>query len=66
MRSRILTEAEALQKAKKQLRLESDNDLADAEILARHTNVLLGETTLVLTEQVECIIDIAEEVKIGS
>ena len=65
-RSRILTEAEALQKAKKQLRLESDNDLADAEILARHTSVFLDETKLVLTEQVECIIDIAKEVKIGS
>ena len=66
LQSRILTKEEALQRAKKRLRLESDADLADAEILARHTSVRLDEVSLVLTEQVECIIDIAEEVKIGT
>ena len=66
LQSRILSGEEALQRAKKQLRLESDTDLAEAEILARHTSVRLGEAKLVLTEQVECIIDIAEEVKIDT
>ena len=42
LQSRILTKEEALQRAKKRLRLESDADLADAEILARHTSVQIG------------------------
>lgn len=64
IQTRTLTEEEALQRAKRQLLLESENDLADAEILARHTETYLDGAALILTEQVECIIDIAEEVKI--
>ncbi len=64
MQERTLTEKEALQKAKEMLRLESESDLADAEILARHTDVFCDGETLFLTEKVECIVNIAEEVKI--
>lgn len=64
MKTRILTEEEALQRAKEKLRRESEDDLADAEILARHTDVFCDGETLYLTERVECIVDIAEEVKI--
>ncbi len=66
MKTRTMTEAEALQKAKDALRLTSEDDLADAEILARHTNVFCNGETLFLTEKVECIVNIAEEVKIGT
>jgi similar to stage IV sporulation protein len=64
IQTRTRTEEEALQRAKRQLLLESENDLADAEILARHTETYLDGAAFILTEQVECIIDIAEEVKI--
>ena len=64
MQTRVLTEAEALQMAKKKLRSESEGDLADAEILARHTDVFCDGEALYLTERVECIVDIAKEVKI--
>ena len=66
MKTRTMTEEEALQKAKEKLRFESEQDLADAEILARHTNVFCNGETLFLTEKVECILNIAEEVKIGT
>ena len=66
MKTRTMTEEEALQKAKEKLRRESEQDLADAEILARHTNVFRNGETLFLTEKVECILNIAEEVKIGT
>ena len=66
MRSRVLTEEEALQKAREALRSESKGDLADAEILARHTNVSCDGETLFLTEKVECIVNIAEEIKFGT
>ena len=66
MKTRTMTEEEALQKAKEKLRRESEQDLADAEILARHTNVFCNGETLFLTEKVECILNIAEEVKIGT
>jgi similar to stage IV sporulation protein len=66
MKTRTMTEAEALQKAKDSLREKSENDLADAEILARHTDIFCNGETLFLTEKVECIVDIAEEVKIGT
>lgn len=64
IKSRVLTEEEALQKAREALRYESESDLADAEILARHTNVFCDGETLFLTEKVECIVDIAAEIKI--
>lgn len=65
MQTRTMTEAEALQKAKEALRQKSEDDLADAEILARHTDVFCHGETLFLTERVECIVNIAVEVKIG-
>jgi hypothetical protein len=34
--------------------------------LARHTDIFCNGETLFLTEKVECIVDIAEEVKIGT
>ena len=45
--------------------LYNRGDLDGAEILARHTKLDFGEEYLTLHEQVDCIIDIAKEVKIG-
>ena len=41
-----------------------DGDLENAEILARHTHFSEDENGIYLREEVECIIDITEEVKI--
>ncbi len=63
--TRTITEEEALQKAQASLTEKRSAALSDAEILARHTSVFCDGTTLVLTETVDCIMDIAEEVKLG-
>lgn len=66
MKEKTLTEAEALKLAYKELYAKSEDALADAEILARHTHVSEDENGIRLTEQVECIVNIAEEIKIGN
>ena len=58
------TQEEALQEAYHQLRALCENDLSHAEILGRHTELSEDENILYLTQQVECIINIAKEVKI--
>ncbi len=63
---KTLTEEEALRAAYAKLREESEAALSDAEILSRHTDITMDETALYLDVQVECIIDITEEVKIGT
>ncbi len=62
--SHTLTEEEALQKAKEEIRKQSDLLLADAEILAHHTKEAVRDGVLYYTDTAECILNIAEEVKI--
>lgn len=59
------TQTECLREAYRELTLKSSADLDGAEVLARHTTLDFGEEYLTLHEQIECIIDIAKEVKIG-
>lgn len=59
------TQTECLREAYAELTLKSSVDLDGAEVLARHTKLDFGEEYLTLHEQVDCIIDIAKEVKIG-
>ena len=66
MKEKTLTESEALELAYEQLHKISEEDLEDAEILARHTHISEGEDGLVLHEEVECILNIAQEVKIDT
>lgn len=64
MQTKTLTREEAIARAYEQLHAQSDETLENAEILARHTAFDFGETSLVMTEDVDCIINIAEEVKV--
>ncbi len=64
--TRTLSEEEALQKAKEDIRRQCDEILSDAEILAWHTDFACDGQTLFLTQKADCILDIAEEVKIGT
>ena len=61
---KTLSQQEALAEAYRHLRTLSEDDLCDAEILGRYTSFSESENSLTLTQQVECIINIAEEVKI--
>ncbi|MBQ8496715.1 MAG: sporulation protein YqfD [Clostridia bacterium] len=61
---KTLTQTEALRMAYDDIRAQSENILDDAEILGRHTRITEDENTLCMTQQIECIINIAEEVKI--
>ena len=61
---KTLSQKEALAEAYRRLRELSENDLSGAEILGRYTSLCEDETSLTLTQQVECIINIAQEVKI--
>ena len=65
IRQKKLTYEEALKLAQKQIANLRENELSDAEILGIHTSVTEDGATLKLIQQVECIIDITEEVKIG-
>ena len=60
-----LTEEEALRLAYADILAQSEDDLADAEILGRHTRITKDENALYMTVRVECIINIAREVKLG-
>ena len=61
---KTLSQKEALAEAYRQLRALYENDLAEAEILGRYTSFSEDETKIQLTQQIECIINIAKEVKI--
>ena len=61
---KTLSQKEALAEAYRKLRELSENDLSGAEILGRYTSFNEDETSLTLTQQVECIINIAQEIKI--
>jgi similar to stage IV sporulation protein len=61
---KTLSQKEALAEAYRQLRALYENDLAEAEILGRYTSFSENETKIQLTQQIECIINIAKEVKI--
>ncbi len=64
MKEKTITQTEALKLAYEELHKLSDGDLENAEILARHTHFSEDENGVYLREEVECIIDITEEVKI--
>ena len=61
---KILTQQEALISAQKQIFSLREQELSDAEILGIHTSVIEDGNTLKMIQQVECIMDITEEVKI--
>ncbi len=62
--SKTLSQKEALSEAYRQLRVLCGDDLRDAEILGRYTSFTENPNAITLTQQVECIINIAQEVKI--
>ena len=64
MIQKILTQQEALLSAQKQLLSLRETELSDAEILGIHTSVSEEGNILTVIQQVECIMDITEEVKI--
>ena len=64
MLPKTLTKEEALRLAQKQILAIRETELSDAEILGIYTSVSENGNTLKLIQQVECIIDITEEVKI--
>ncbi len=65
-RPRTLTETEALDMAKRELLTKQREPLRDAEILSRRRDITIRDGVLILTETVDCIIDIAEEIKLGT
>ncbi|MBQ3489478.1 MAG: sporulation protein YqfD [Clostridia bacterium] len=64
MLPKTLTAEEALQLAKKQLFDLRESELSDAEILGIHTSVSEEGDCLKIIQQVDCIMNITEEVKI--
>ncbi len=64
MQTKTLTQKEAIANAYEELRRQSEKVLENADILSRHTAFDFGDEMLVMTEEVDCIINIAEEVKI--
>jgi hypothetical protein len=61
---KTLTQKEALQEAYRQIRLLYEDDLSDAEILGRYTSFCEDEQSVKLVQQIECIVNIAKEIKI--
>ena len=61
---KILTRQEALDSAQKQIFALREKELSDAEILGIHTSVIEDGNILKMIQQVECIMDITQEVKI--
>ena len=66
MQTVLLSEDEAIALAYEKLHAMCDETLEDAEILARRTNFNFGEDALTLHEEVDCVLNIAEEVKIST
>ena len=62
--SKTLTQKEALAEAYAQLRLLSEDELSNAEIMGRYTSLHESEHSISLTQQIECVVNIAKEVKI--
>ena len=62
--TKTLTESQALKKAYAEIRAMSEEILQDAEILGRHTYISENDGKLCMTQQIECMIDIAKEVRI--
>lgn len=62
--SKRLTQKEALQEAYRQIRLRYEGDLSDADILGRYTSFEEDENAVRLKQQIECVVNIAKEVKI--
>lgn len=61
---KTLTQTEALRQAYDDIQTQNEHILENAEILGRHTRITEDETSLCMTQQIECIINIAEEIKI--
>ncbi len=61
---KTITQKEALREAYRQIRLLYEKDLSEAEILGRYTAFNETENAIILKQQIECIINIAQEVKI--
>ena len=61
---KTLTKEEALQEAYRRIRDLCEKDLSDADILGRYTSLTENENALTLKQQIECVINIAREVKI--
>ena len=61
---KTLTQKEALQEAYRQIRLLYEDDLSEADILGRYTAFSENENGITLKQQIECIVNIAQEVKI--
>lgn len=66
MQTVLLSEEEAIALAYEKLHALCDETLEDAEVLARRTNFNFGEDVLTLHEEVDCVLNIAEEVKIDT
>ena len=64
IRPKTRTAEEALQLAQKQILSFRENELSDAEILGIYTSVIEDGDTFTLIQQIECIVNIAKEVKI--
>ena len=61
---KTLTHKEALQEAYRQIRLLYEDTLSDADILGRYTTLSEDENAIRVKQQIECVINIAQEVKI--
>lgn len=61
---KTLTHKEALQEAYRQIRLLYEDTLSDADILGRYTTLSEDENAIRLKQQIECVVNIAQEVKI--
>ena len=61
---RTLTEEEATERARRDIEKKGADLLYGAQILSRFTTVTGGEDSLIMQEEIYCIINIAEEVKI--
>ena len=62
--SRTLTQKEALQEASHRIRALYENDISEADILARYNSFTENENSITVKQQIECVINIAKEVKI--
>ena len=65
-RTRTLSENEAYKLALKEIKEKSESELENAEILSRDTVMTNENGVLSLKVYVECILDIAEEIKIDT
>ena len=64
--TKTLSESQVLKKAYENIRSMSEDILKDAEILGRHTYISENDGMLCMTQQIECVIDIAKEIRIST